>query len=127
MIIVGSGSALVQGLRDCVAAAAQGQARTRSHLAHDVDRDLNCGNGSLVLEPVQRVAVLRPTQSRPVVRIYAVAMVGDRPLQYVDGAGAVLVVVDGTEYAPRLDRHHAHSKLPPCHTLDFGPKVDRRE
>ena len=45
--------------------------------------------------------------------------------QHVDDAGPVYVVVYRAEHASRLDGHHAHSKLAPCHALDLRAKVNR--
>ena len=49
-------------------------------------------------------------------------MVSDRSLQYVDGAWSAFVVVNRAEDAARLDGHHPHSKLAPCHALDLRAK-----
>jgi hypothetical protein len=54
-------------------------------------------------------------------------MVGDRSLQYVDGAGSVLVVMNRAEDTSGLDGHHPHAKLTSCHAFDLGAKVDRCE
>src|SRR5512147_644947 len=89
-----------------------------------VDRDLHCRNRSSVLKPVCGVPVLRPTYSRPIVGSDSISMVGDRSLQYVDGARSVYVVVNRAEHAARLDGHHAHAKLAPGHALDLRAEVD---
>jgi len=57
--------------------------------------------------------------------IDSISMVRDRPLQDVDGAWPVLVVVPGAQDASRLDGHHAHPKLAACHALEFRAKVNR--
>ena len=80
-----------------------------------------------VLEPVEGVPVLGPTHPRAVVGGDSVSMVGDGSLQHVDGARPALVVVDRTEDTARLDGHHSHSKLTPCHPLDLRAEIDRRE
>src|SRR5512139_2877830 len=90
-----------------------------------VDRDLHCRNRSSVLEPVCGVPVLGPAHSRPIVRGDAIPMVGDRPLQDVDGAWSAFMVVNRAEDAPRLDGHDTHSKLAPRHALDLRAKVNR--
>jgi hypothetical protein len=51
-------------------------------------------------------------------------MVGNRSLQYVDGARPVFVVVKRPEDAARLDGHHPHSELAPGHAFDLGTEVD---
>src|SRR5690242_9643086 len=68
-----------------------------SCLLHDVDRYLDRRNRSPVLEPVQGVPVLRPAHAGPIVGGDSIAMVGDRALQYVDGARPILVVVNRAE------------------------------
>src|SRR5512146_2051819 len=90
-----------------------------------IDRDFHCRNRSSVLEPVRGVPILRPAHSRAIVRSDSVSMVSDRSLQYVDGARSVLMVVKRADDAARLDGHHAHSKLAPCHALDLRAKVNR--
>src|SRR5215217_6467960 len=98
----------------------------RSLLVSDyVDRDLHRRNGSAVLKPVCGVPVLGPAHSRPVVRSHSISMVSDRSLQYVDDAWSAFLVVHRAEDAPRLDGHHPHSKLAPCHALDLGARVNR--
>src|SRR5574342_870514 len=92
-----------------------------------IDRYLHGRNRSFVLKPVRGVPVLGPAHSRPVVGSDSVSMVGDRSLQDVDDAWSVLVVVNRAEDASGLDGHHAHSKLAPCHALDLGAEVDRRQ
>jgi hypothetical protein len=52
-------------------------------------------------------------------------MVSDRSLQDVDGAWSAFMVVNRAEDASRLDGHHTHSKLAPCHALDLTGKVNR--
>jgi hypothetical protein len=52
-------------------------------------------------------------------------MVSDRSLQDVDGAWSVFMVVNRAEDASRLDGHHTHSKLAPCHAFDLRAKVNR--
>jgi hypothetical protein len=91
----------------------------------DVDRDLHRRNRSSVLKPVCGVPILGPAHSRPIVHSDSISMVGDRSLQYVDDAGSVLMVVNRAEDASRLDGHHTHSKLTPCHALDLRAKVNR--
>jgi hypothetical protein len=54
-------------------------------------------------------------------------MVGDRPLQYVDRAWSVFVVVHRPEDASRLDGHHTHAKLAPGHALDLRAKINGRK
>src|SRR5512132_973352 len=90
-----------------------------------IDRDLHCRNRSSVLKPVCGVPILGPAHSRPIVRSDSISMVSDRSLQYVDGAWSVFMVVNGAEDASRLDGHHTHSKLAPCHALDLRAKVNR--
>src|SRR5512139_3625681 len=68
-------------------------------LPDDVDRDLHGRNRSSVLEPVDGVPVLGPAHSRAIVRRDTVSMVRDRPLQDVDGAWPVFVVVNRAEDA----------------------------
>jgi hypothetical protein len=98
-----------------------------SPVPDDVDRDLNRRNRSPVLKPVCGVPILGPAHSWSIVRRDSVAMVRDRPFQYVDDAGSVFVVVNRAEDAPWFDGHHAHSQLAPCHALDFRAKVNRRQ
>src|SRR5512147_2157130 len=88
-------------------------------------RDLHRRNRSSVLKPVCGVPILGPAHSRPIVRSDSISMVSDRSLQYVDGAWSVFMVVDRAEDASRLDGHHTHSKLAPCHALDLRAKVNR--
>src|SRR5512142_1124219 len=90
-----------------------------------IDRDLHRRNRSSVLKPVCGVPILGPAHSRPIVRSDSISMVGDRSLQYVDDAWPVFMVVDGAEDACRLDGHHTHSKLAPCHALDLRAEVNR--
>ncbi len=52
-------------------------------------------------------------------------MISDRSLQDIDHARPVFMVVNRAEDASRFDGHHAHSKLAPCHALDFRAKVKR--
>jgi hypothetical protein len=54
-------------------------------------------------------------------------MVSDRPLQYIDDTWSVFMVMHRAEDASRLDGHHTHSKLAPCHTIDFKAKVNGRK
>src|SRR5260221_14140713 len=51
-------------------------------------------------------------------------MVGDRSLQYVDGAWPVFMVVNRAKDASRLEGHHTRSKLAPYHALDLRAKVN---
>jgi hypothetical protein len=51
-------------------------------------------------------------------------MVSDRSLQHVDDAGSVFMVVNRAEDATRLDGHHTHPKLAPCHAFDLRAKVN---
>ena len=88
-----------------------------------IDRDLHCRNSSSVLKPVCGVPILGPAHSRPIFRSDSISMVSDRSLQYVDGAWSVFMVVNRAEDASRLDGHHTHSKLAPCHALDLRAKV----
>src|SRR5512139_2350352 len=90
-----------------------------------IDRDLHCRNRSSVLKPVGGVPIFGPAHSRPIVRSDSISMVSDRSFQYVDGAWPVFMVVNRAEDASRLDRHHTHSKLAPCHALDLRAKVNR--
>src|SRR5512139_3648346 len=90
-----------------------------------IDRDLHCRNRSSVLEPVCGVPVLGPAHSRPIVRSDSISMVSDRSLQDVDGAWSAFMVVNRAKDASRLDGHHTHSKLAPCHALDLRAKVNR--
>src|SRR5512136_2990753 len=90
-----------------------------------IDRDLDGRNRSSVLKPVCGVPILGPAHSRPIVRSDSTSMVSDRSLQYVDGAWSAFVVVNRAEDASRLDGHHTHSKLAPCHALDLRAKVNR--
>ena len=90
-----------------------------------VDRDLHGRNRSSVLKPVGGVPILGPAHSRSIVRGDAIAMVGDRSLQYVDGAWSAFMVVNRAEDAARLDGHHTHSQLAPCHALDLRAQVNR--
>jgi len=71
------------------------------------------------------VPILGPAHSRPIVRSDSISMVSDRSLQYIDGAWSAFVVVNRAEDASRLDGHHTHSKLAPCHALDLRAKVNR--
>jgi len=87
-----------------------------------VDRDLHRRRRSPVLKPVCGVRILGPAHSRPILRSHSISMVSDRPLQYVDHARPVHMVVNRAEDPSRFDRHHSHPKLPPCHTLDSGPR-----
>ena len=96
-----------------------------SLLPDNIDRDLHRRSRSSVLKPVCGVPILGPAHSRPVVRSDPVSMVSDRSLEYVDGAWPVSMVVNWAEDASRLDGHHTHSKLAPCHTLDLRAKVNR--
>src|SRR5512133_2483271 len=90
-----------------------------------IDRNLHGRNRFSVLKPVCGVPILRPTHSRPIVRSDSISMVSDRSLQDVDGAWSAFMVVKRAEDASRLDGHHAHSKLAPCHALDLRAKVNR--
>src|SRR4029453_9518331 len=90
-----------------------------------IDRDLHRRIRSSVLKPVCGVPILGPAQSRPIVRSDSISMVSDRSLHYVDGAWSVVMVVHRAEDASRLDGHHTHSKLAPCHALDLRAKVNR--
>src|SRR5512144_2509729 len=92
-----------------------------------IDRDLHCRNCSSVLKPVCGVPILGPAHSRPIVRSDSISMVSDGYLQYVDGAWSVFMVVNRAEDASRLDGHHTHSKLAPCHARDLGAEVNRRK
>src|SRR5512138_623786 len=94
-------------------------------LPDDIDRNLHCRNRSSVLKPMCGVPILGPAHSRPIVRSDSITMVGDRSLQYVDGAWSVSMVVNRAEDASRVDGHHTHSKLAPCHALDLGAEVNR--
>src|SRR5487761_1920527 len=89
-----------------------------------IDRDLHRRNCSSVLKPVCGVPVLGPAHSRPIVRSDSISMVSDRSLQYVDVALFAFMVVNRAEDASRLDGHHTHSELPPCHALDLRAKVN---
>src|SRR3972149_1786471 len=90
-----------------------------------IDRDPHCRNRSSVPKPVCGVPILRPAHSRPIVRSDSISMVSDRSFQYIDGAWSAFVVVNRAEDASRLDGHHTHSKLAPCHALDLRAKVNR--
>src|SRR5512146_1980380 len=90
-----------------------------------IDRDLHRRNRSSVLKPVCGLPILGPPHSWPIVRSDSISMVSDRSLQYVDGAWSVSMVMNRAEDASRLDGHHTHSKLAPCHTLDLRAKVNR--
>src|SRR6185369_2854409 len=90
-----------------------------------IDRDLHRRNRSSVLKPVCGVPILGPAHSWPIVGSASISMVSDRSLQYVDGAGSVFMVVNRAKDASRLDGHHTHSKLAPCHALDLRTKVNR--
>src|SRR5947209_18305865 len=90
-----------------------------------IERDLHRRNRSSVLEPVCGAPILGPAHSRPIVRSDSISVVGDRSLQYVDGAWSAFMVVNRAEDASGLDGHHTHSKLAPCHPLDLRAKVDR--
>src|SRR4029450_1143319 len=94
-------------------------------LPDDIDRDLHRRNRSSVLKPVCGVPILGPAHSRPIVRRDSISMVSDRSLQDVDDAWSVVMVVHRAEHASRLDGHHPHSKLAPCHALDLRAKVNR--
>ena len=85
---------------------AEAEWRCSSLLPDDVDRDLHRRNRSSVLKPVCGVPVLGPAYSRPIVRRDSISMVGDRSLQYVNGAWSVFMVVNRAEDASRLDGHH---------------------
>jgi hypothetical protein len=91
-----------------------------------IDRDLHRRNRSSVLKPVCGVPILGPAHSRPIVRSDSISMVSDRPLQYIDHARPVFMVVNRADDASRFDGEHTHSKLAPCHALDFRAKVERR-
>src|SRR4030043_168224 len=90
-----------------------------------IDRDLHCRNRSSILKPVCGVPILGPAHSRSIARSDSISMVSDRSLQYVDGAWSVFMVVNRAEDASRLDGHHTHSKLAPCHVLDPRALVNR--
>src|SRR5574342_1219650 len=90
-----------------------------------IDRYLHRRNRSPVLKPVCGVPILGPAHSRPIVRSDSISMVSDRSLQYVDCAWSVFMVVNRSEDASRLDGHHPHSKLAPCHALDLRAEVNR--
>src|SRR5512141_2238682 len=92
-----------------------------------IDRDLHRRNRSSVLKPVCGVPVLGPAHSRSIVRSDSISIVSDRSLQYVDAAWSAFMVVNRAEDASRLEGHHTHSKLAPCHALDLRAKVDRRK
>src|SRR5574340_1060977 len=94
-------------------------------LPDNIDRELHGRNRSCVLEPVCGVPILGPAQPRPIVRSDSISMVSDRSLQYVDGAWSAFMVVNRPEDASRLEGHHTHSKLAPCHALDLRAKVHR--
>src|SRR5512141_3011947 len=94
-------------------------------LPDDIDRDLHCRNRTFVLKPVCGIPILGPAHSWPIVRSDSISMVSDRSLQYVDHARPVFMVVDRAEDPSRFDSHHSHSKLAPCHALDFRAKVKR--
>src|SRR5664280_1318752 len=89
-----------------------------------IDRDLQRRNRSSVLKPVCGVPILGPAHSRPIVRCDSISMVSDRSLQYVNGAWSVYMVVNRADDPSRLDGHHTHSKLAPCHTLNLRAKVN---
>src|SRR5579862_525646 len=89
-----------------------------------VDRDLYRRDRSSVFKPVCGVPILGPAHSRPVVRCDSISMVGDRSLQDVDDAWSAFMVVNRAEDSSRLDRHHSHSKLAPCHALELRAKVN---
>jgi hypothetical protein len=90
-----------------------------------VDRDLHGRRRSSVLKPVCSVLILGPAHSRPILSNHPISMISDRSLKYVDHARPVFVIVNRAEDPSRLDRHHSHPKLPPCHALDFRAKVKR--
>jgi hypothetical protein len=90
-----------------------------------IDRNLHRRNRSSVLKPMCSVPILGPSHSRPIVRSDSISMVSDCSLQYVDDAWSVFMVVNRAEDTSRLDGHHTHSKLAPCHTLDLRAKVNR--
>ena len=90
-----------------------------------IDRNLHRRNRSSVLKPVCSVSVLGPAHSRPIVRSHSISMVSNRSLQYVDDSWSVFVIVKRAEDASRLDGHHTHSKLAPCHALDLRAKANR--
>ncbi len=92
---------------------------------NNIDGDLQRRCRSSILQPVCGVPILRPSHSRPIVRSDSISMVSDRSLQYVDDAWSVLVVVNRAEDGSRLEAEHAHSKLTPCHLLDFRAQVNR--
>jgi hypothetical protein len=50
-------------------------------------------------------------------------MVSDGPLQYVDDAWSVFMVVNWAEDASGIDGHHPHAKLAPFHALDLRAEV----
>jgi len=54
-------------------------------------------------------------------------MVSDRPLQDVDSAWPVFVVVNRAEDAARFDGHKPHAKLAANHAGDLQAKVNRRK
>jgi hypothetical protein len=54
-------------------------------------------------------------------------MVGDRPLQHINHAWPVDVIVDRTEHAAGCDGDHAHPKLAPRHAVDLGTKIHGRQ
>ena len=88
-----------------------------------IDRDLHRRRRSSILKPVCGVLILGPAHSRPVLLSHSISMVSDRSLQYIDHAWPVFVVMNRAEDASRFDGHHTHSKLAPCHALDFRAKV----
>jgi hypothetical protein len=92
-----------------------------------IDRDLHRRNGPSVLKPVCGVPILGPAHPRPIVRSDPTSMVSDGSLQYVDGAWSVFMVVNRAEDASRLEGHHTHPKLAPCHAIDLRAKVNRCE
>jgi hypothetical protein len=94
-------------------------------LSDDIDRDLHRRIRFSVLKPMGGVSILGPAHSRPIVRRDSISMVSDRSLQDVDDAWSVVMVVHRAEDASRLDGHHPHSKLAPCHALDLRAKVNR--
>lgn len=94
-------------------------------LPDDIDRNLHGRRRSPIFEPVCGVPVLRPSHARSILRRNTVSAVRDRSLQNINGAWSVYMVVKRTEYATRLDRHHAHAKLAPSHPFNLRAKVNR--
>ncbi len=90
-----------------------------------IHRDFHRSYCSFIFEPVCGILILGPAYSWPIILSYSISMVSYRSLQNVDHAWPVLMVMNRTYDASRLDGHHTHSKLAPFHAFYFRAKVNR--